>query len=174
MIKLIGKHDKIKFYFHFLCGNFATFLMEENQFGALLEKFIDNYKSDGWELKSLNNSKYGYNARRMLSETLNDEIIFGNYYISWDPVFRVPVLSALFFKETGQRLTFDELMSLIPRSLDRTSISEREHEITGTPVFYIHPCKTAAFVQPFVDSGADYLNVWMVSYGPIFFYKLPF
>lgn len=148
--------------------------MQESDFETLLEDFIKKYKSDGWELKTANGSKYGYNARRMLDETLNGEIIFANYFISRDPVFRVPVLSALFFKETGQRLTFDELMSLIPRDLDRSSISEREHELTGTPVFYIHPCKTAEFIQPFVDAGANYLNVWMVSYGPVFFYRLPY
>ena len=148
--------------------------MEEAEFDQLIEKFVERYKMEGWELKVTKNGKYGYLPRRVLSRTLDNESVFANYYVDWDEIYRVPVLSAQFYTESGNRVYHDQLMKLIGQDLDRASISEREHDKTGFPVFYLHPCNTEEFVRPFVENGANYLHVWMVAYGPFFLYKLPF
>ena len=109
----------------------------------------------------------------MIPIELNEESIFVNYYIDVDEVFRVPVLSATFFTESGHRLTHDELFSILPEKLDLNAISEREHQATGMPVFFVHPCKTEEFIAPFLNEGADYMLVWIVKYGPVFFYRIP-
>lgn len=129
---------------------------------------------DGWELKQTAQGSYGYLARRLLPVQLDSSPVFANYFINLDQVFRVPVLSAIFFTDSGHRLSMTELKKILPIDVGLTSVSEREHEITGTPVFFIHPCKTEEFIRPFLQDGADYLHVWMVSYGPVFLYKLPF
>jgi hypothetical protein len=148
--------------------------MEEEEFVQQISEFVMKYQSELWELRNTTSGIYAMNARRPLATAFHGSPVFANYYINLDQVFRVPVLSAAFFTVTGHQLTFDELISMLPEKLDRTAISQREHEITGTPVFFIHPCQTEACVRPFVDSGANYLHVWLVRYGPYFLYRLPY
>lgn len=114
------------------------------------------------------------NSRVSISQQFNGQLLYINYYINLDQVFQVPVLSAQFFTETGQTLSHTELSSLIPIAQDLGKISEREHEVIHEPVFFIHPCRTKEFLKPFIENGNDYLHVWLVRYGPVFFYKLPF
>ena len=138
-----------------------------------IRDFAKKYSYDGWTLKKEDGIEYATLERRILPFEFNDETIFATYYIDTDEVFRVPVISASFFTETGHRLSHEELLSLVPEKLDLSAISEREHPATGKPVFFIHPCKTDEFIMPFVNEGADYMMVWIVRYGPIFFYRLP-
>jgi hypothetical protein len=148
--------------------------MDEAEFARLLEDFVAKYQSDAWEFKKTTRGIYALNARRPLTVLFDDSPVFANYYVNFDEVFEVPVLSATFFTATGHQLTFDELNSVLPEKFDRASLSEREHEITGTSVFFIHPCQTEAVVRPFVDQGANYLHVWFVRYGPFLLYHLPY
>ncbi|KAK8890704.1 E2-like conjugating enzyme atg10 [Tritrichomonas musculus] len=148
--------------------------MEEKEFQQKITLFVEKYALDGWELKKARYGIYAYNPRRIIQKEIDGQPVFANYYIDYDHVFTVPVLSATFFTETGHQLTYSELLTILPQRLEEGSISEREHELTGKPVFFIHPCKTQQFVEPFLKVGADYLHVWLVKYGPLFFYKLPF
>ena len=148
--------------------------MDETTFDGLIHDFCKKYAMDGWELKQTSQYSYGYLARRLLPVQLDSSPVFANYFINLDQVFRVPVLSAVFFTDSGHRLSMTELKKILPIDVGLTSVSEREHELTGTPVFFIHPCKTEEFIRPFLQDGAGYLHVWMVSYGPVFLYKLPF
>ena len=148
--------------------------MKEEEFKELISKFVEMYSCDGWELLSSFGLSYAYNPRKPTNKQLNGYDIFANYYINLDSVFNVPVLSATFFTALGAQLSYAELHSLLEENLDLGSVSEREHELTGKPVFYIHPCRTQEFIEPFLKIGADYLHVWMNRYGPVFFYRLPF
>ena len=148
--------------------------MNENEFQERISNFVEKYSNDWWELKKAQYGKYAYNPRCIIPKEIDGQQVFANYYIDYDHVFTVPVLSATFFTETGHQLTYSELLSILPQKIEEGSISEREHELTGKPVFFIHPCKTQEFVEPFLKAGADYLHVWLVKYGPLFFYKLPF
>jgi hypothetical protein len=149
--------------------------MDEDGFASDLEAFLGKYPTEGWEIRRADDVTYACNPRRVLPAHFDGLQLFANYYINLDQVFRVPVLSATFFTESGRQLTHDELIQIVPeRGLDRSAISEREHEITGTPVFFIHPCKTDSLITPFVRQGADYLHCWLVRYGPVFFYRLPY
>jgi hypothetical protein len=147
--------------------------MDETRFRAELEHFVRSYPTEGWEVKETPDGVYGFNGRRVIPAQFQGLQLFANYYINRDQIFRVPVLSATFYSEDGRQLTFSELAPLLPEPLDGSAISEREHELTGTPVFFIHPCKTDALIAPFVALGADYLHCWLVRYGPVFFYRLP-
>lgn len=148
--------------------------MNEKEFNEKITDFVNKYANDGWELKKAHYGIYAYNPRRIIQKEIDEQQVFANYFIDYDQVFTVPVLSATFFTETGHQLTYSELMSILPEKLEEGSISEREHELTGRPVFFIHPCKTQQFVEPFLQKGAEYLHVWLVKYGPLFFYRLPF
>ena len=148
--------------------------MDDQEFRQKITDFVQKYSIDGWELKETAYGVYALNARRMLNLELNESAVIANYYIDLDQVFKVPVFSATFFTESGHQLTYSEMLSILPEKIEEGSISEREHDLTGLPVFYIHPCKTHEFVQPFVADGADYLHVWLVKYGSILLYRLPF
>ena len=148
--------------------------MDEETFDEHIRSFCSKYARQGWELKQTPRGEYAYLARQLLPVQLGDSSVFANYFINRDQVFRVPVFSAMFFTESGHRLTMAELKEILPLDIGLTSVSEREHELTGTPVFFIHPCKTEEFIHSFLEDGADYLHVWLVSYGPVFLYKLPF
>jgi hypothetical protein len=148
--------------------------MNEVEFETQLEAFVKKYECDNWELRKSGPSLCAVNQRRSLPLELQGLRVFVTYYISFDQVFRVPVLSAVFFTESGHQLTLDEFHTIVPIPLDRGSVSEGEHQILQIPVLFIHPCNTDSFIRPFADNGADYLHVWMNSYGPVFLYKLPF
>jgi hypothetical protein len=148
--------------------------MNDEEFAREISEFVTKYQSELWELRDTASGIYAMNSRRPVAAHFEGSQVFANYYINLDRIFRVPVLSATFFTDTGRQLTFDELVSIIPEKLDRSAISEREHEITGIPVFFIHPCKTEACVRPFVAKGANYFHVWLVRYGPFFLYRLPY
>ena len=142
-------------------------------FHTKIREFVDRYSNDGWKIKTVDKIEFATLERKILPVEINEETVFATYYIDVDEVFQVPVLSASFYTESGHRLTHEELFSILPEKLDLTAISEREHPATGLPVFFIHPCKTDEFITPFVEKGADYMLVWIVRYGPVFFYKLP-
>lgn len=148
--------------------------MDSAAFEEHVRSFCQKYAMQGWELKETARGSYAYLARQLLPVQFGDSPVFANYYINRDQVFRVPVLSAMFFTDSGHRLTMSELRTILPIDIGLTSVTEREHELAGLPVFFIHPCKTEEFIRPFVAQGADYLHVWLVSYGPVFLYKLPF
>jgi hypothetical protein len=148
--------------------------MNEVEFKTQIEAFVKKYECDNWELRKSESSIYAVNQRRPLAVELQGLRVFVTYYISFDQVFRVPVLSAVFFTETGHQLTLDEFHVIVPIPLDRASVSEGEHQILQIPVLFIHPCNTDAFIHPFIHNGAEYLHVWMNSYGPVFLYRLPF
>jgi hypothetical protein len=148
--------------------------MDEPRFRTELENFVRTYPSEGWELKETPDGIYAFNGRRVIPAQFRGLQVFANYYINRDQIFRVPVFSATFYTEDGRQLTFTELAPLLPEKLDGSAISEREHELTGYPVFFIHPCKTDELIAPFVALGANYLHCWLVRYGPVFFYRLPF
>lgn len=146
--------------------------MRESEFAALVAEFVERYRCDGWELRGSGGGAYAVNARRPIPGSGD---LLANYYVSFDAAFAVPVLSATFYDAAGRRLTHDELMRLIPERLDPGSVSERELDATGEPVFFVHPCRTEEFVRPFLQSGGEnYLHVFMVRYGPVFLYRLPF
>jgi hypothetical protein len=147
--------------------------MDESQFRAELEAFLASYPMEGWVLKETPDGVYVYNGRRVIPAQFRGLQLFANYYINRDQVFRVPVLSATFYSEDGRQLTFSELAPLLPEKLDGSAITEREHELTGTPVLFIHPCKTHELIAPFAAVGASYIHCWLVRYGPVFFYRLP-
>lgn len=150
--------------------------MKESEFNELITEFVKKYRNDGWELSDEGMQMYGVNSRKQIPCIFDNFTVFANYYISLDQVFSTPVLSATFYNEVGHRLTYDELLKIIPEKLDLGSISEREDENVGEPVFFIHPCKTEEFIKPFLldDNNKNYLHIFMIRYGPIFFYKLPF
>jgi hypothetical protein len=149
--------------------------MDEETFANDLGAFLGKYPMEGWQIRKTDDGVYAYNPRRVVPASFDGLQLFANYYINLDQVFQVPVLSATFFTESGQQLAYDELIQILPeRGLDRSAISQREHEITGTPVFFIHPCKTGSLITPFVQQGANYLHCWLVRYGPVFFYRLPY
>ena len=135
--------------------------------------FSKKFEFDGWKLKYFKDKIYCINERKLINKTFNEEIIFSNLFIDIDEVFEVPVLSGEFFTENGYRLSYKDLLTIIPENLDLGSISEREHPITKKAVFFIHPCNTNSFISPLVDLGYDYMITWITRYGYIFNYKLP-
>ncbi|EAX99098.1 hypothetical protein TVAG_457890 [Trichomonas vaginalis G3] len=142
-------------------------------FQTKIKNFVKTFSKDGWILKESNGKTYATNERRVLPVEINDETVFVTYYIDVDEVFQAPVLSAYFYTESGHRLTYDELLKIMPEKLDMNSVSERIHPITGIPLFFIHPCKTIEYITPIEHHGIDFMNAWIGVYGPLFLYRLP-
>ena len=151
-------------------------MIAKEVFEEYLQQFVSNYPKELWTINNNREGIYGERLRIQTDKVLNDLPVFANYYISYDQIFQVPMLSAYFYSSDGHQLTHDELLSLIQdfEKVDPGAITEGEHPILGIPVFFIHTCKTAEFIKPFLEHGANYFHVWLVRYGPLFFYYLPY
>jgi hypothetical protein len=86
--------------------------MENNRFARELESFVRKYPTKNWEIRKTKEGIYVYNPRRMLPVQLEGQREFAND-INLDLVFNFLVLSAAFFIESGQQLTFDKLMQIL-------------------------------------------------------------
>lgn len=142
-------------------------------FLAKIRKFAQDYANDGWKMKESDGYEFATNERRILPAEVNDETVFATYFIDVDEVFQAPVLSAYFYTESGHRLTYEELNSLMPQKLDLDSVSERIHSGTQMPVFFLHPCKTLQYLKGVEENGVDFMVAWIAIYGENFLYRLP-
>jgi hypothetical protein len=88
--------------------------MDNNRFARELESFVRKYPTKNWEIRETKEEIYVYNPRRMLPVQLEGRWTFAND-INLDLVFNFLVLSATFFTESGQQLTFDELMQILTK-----------------------------------------------------------
>ena len=111
------------------------------------------------------------------------------YHAVYSHTYQVPVLYLTASHSNGQRLTLEEVWSLVPRAhhtrLDAakwSTLTEGEHPVTGTPFYFVHPCQTGQVMativgheggEPGEEPCVDYFTSWLSMFGSLVGLELP-
>lgn len=95
------------------------------------------------------------------------------YHILYSPSYAAPVLLFNAFTSDGHLLPLEVLWKGLAggtqeqlQQLRWKALSQQEHPVLRRPYFYLHPCKTAEFLNVHQATSSNPIVTWLSSMGP--------
>lgn len=124
-------------------------------------------------------------------DTSSTHKIFAEYSIVWSETYQVPVLYFSLWEECGtKKSSFTTGVSEVIHGFEKRAgfenndgavkmnalLSQGEHPLLGVSSWYLHPCKTATFMDALIpkEKRFNYLKAWLALYGSFAGLKIDF
>lgn len=111
---------------------------------------------------------------------VGDSLLQYEYHVLYSCSYAVPVLYFRASTLGGRSLSLEEVWSSIHpnfrlhlQSCPLDAVSQQEHPLLGQPFFFLHPCRTEAFMRPVVEAAqyhsrpVNYVLSWLSVVGPV-------